>query len=445
MLIVWMATALANDPFEVEASVHTLDNGLTVVLSEDHNTDNIALHIHYGVGARDEHEGEYGCAHLFEHLMFEGSANVPTNAFDEWLTAAGGWNNAFTSEDETAYHETFPSGALDLALMLESDRMGFLEAGLDLENLQNQQKVVLQERAEGYAEPRGRNWDAIALIGWPEGHPYQHSVIGTIEDIEGFDLQRVIDFWKRSYRPRNAVLSLVGNFDTEAALERVEYWFSDVPDAGPAAERAEAVEIGTEVHGDYYITDRVEDRSLYRIWPAVPMGHADEPALDILSNVLSGGRGTRMDDALQFKKSIASGFGVFQSNSEIGGHFIMVAIADDLPLSKLDAKIDKELAKFAKKPPTEAELKRARKSVRAGMLNGLEGLEGRAEVLADCQRFKGDPNCSGADYARYEAVTADDVMRVFNKYLVDEKRITLSVVPEGDDGMLEGSVEVEIK
>ncbi|MCB9676990.1 MAG: insulinase family protein [Alphaproteobacteria bacterium] len=445
MLIAWTALALANDPFAVEASVHTLDNGLTVVLSEDHNTDNIALHLHYDVGARDEKPGEYGCAHLFEHLMFEGSANVPTNAFDEWLTAAGGWNNAFTSEDETAYHETFPSGALDLALMMESDRMGFLEAGLDLENLQNQQKVVLQERAEGYAEPRGRNWDALALVGWPKGHPYQHTVIGTVADIEGYTIDGVVDFWKRHYRPRGAVLALVGNFETAAALERVEHWFSDVPDPGPPEERAKAVPIGPEVRGDHYITDRVEDRTVYLVWPTVEGGHADEPALSLLASILSGGRGTRLDDALQYDHSVASGVGAFQSGSEVGGQFVIVAIADDMALPKLKAKVDKQLAKFGKLPPTSAELDRAKKSVRAGWLYEIEGLENRAEVLVDCQRLHGDPNCRAARYAEVEAVTSDDVMRVFREYLVPEKLVTLSVVPEGDTGMIAGAVEVEIR
>ncbi|MEZ4319435.1 MAG: pitrilysin family protein [Myxococcota bacterium] len=446
MLVALMALALAaDDPFHVEASVHTLPNGLTVILSEDHNTDNIALHLHYGVGARDEGPGEYGCAHLFEHLMFEGSANVPTNAFDEWLTAAGGWNNAFTSEDETAYHMTFPSGALDLALMMESDRMGFLEAGLDQENLENQQKVVLQERAEGYAEPRGRNWDAIALIGWPAGHPYQHTVIGTVADIEGYTIDGVVSFWKRHYRPRNAVLSLVGNFETKEALAQVEHWFSDIPDVGPPEARSEFTKVGPEIHGDHFISDRVEDRTVFLAWPTVPLGHPDEAALDVLANVLSGGRGTRLDDALQFDRSIASGVGVFQSSSEIGGHFIVLAIADGLTLPKLAAKVDKQLAKFAKSPPTAAEIERAQKAERSSYLYGLEGLEDRAEVLVDCQRMYGKTDCTRDTYARIEAVTADDVMRVYRTYLVPENRVTLSVVPVGDDGMIEGAVEVEIR
>jgi zinc protease len=450
-----LSTAFAADPFAVETSVHVLDNGLTVVLSEDHNTDNIALHLHYGVGGRDEKPGEFGCAHLFEHLMFEGSKNVPTNAFDEWLTAAGGWNNAFTSEDETAYHMAFPSGALDLALMIESDRMGFLDAGLDQANLSNQQKVVLQERAEGYDEPGGQSWDAMTLVSWPAGHGYQHSVIGTVADIEGFTLDAVVDFWRRYYRPRNATLALVGNFETEQALAAVQHWFGDVPDAGPAPERATAEKPmdpelekkgRTEIIPDHVLYDKVEDRTLYLAWPSVPRFHPDEAPLTILSNILSNGRGTRLDDALYFKKSVVSDLGAFQSSSEIGGQFLVVAVVDDLPLDKLRAKLDKELAKFAAMPPSDAELDRARKSVRAGVLQSLETIEGRAEGLVDCQRLKGKASCFADDYAPYAAVTAADVMRVYTTYLAPGKaRVSLSVVPEGDDGAISGAVSVEVK
>ena len=236
----WMiAAALAADGFETQASVHTLPNGLTVILEESHRTDTVALHLAFGVGSRDEREGEKGCAHLFEHLMFEGSANVPTDQFDAWLTQAGGANNAWTSEDTTAYHMTFPSGALDLALFLESDRLGFLDAGLVEENVSNQQLVVLQERNEGYANPNGRDWDAMSRLTWPADHPYNTPVIGTVADIEGFAIDKVRAFWERHYRTQNAVLSLVGNFEEAQALERVAFWFSDVPDKGPPEARVE--------------------------------------------------------------------------------------------------------------------------------------------------------------------------------------------------------------
>lgn len=441
MLVLLAGLAQAADPLAVEVTTHTLDNGLTVVLSEDHNTDTIVLHLHYGVGGRDEREREFGAAHLFEHLMFEGSANVPNNAFDTWLTSAGGWNNAFTSEDQTAYYMAFPSGALDVALMLESDRMGFLEAGIDEENLANQQKVVLQERAEGFGEPHGRDWDAVQVIGWPAGHGYQHSVIGTIADVEGFEVDAVVDFWKRHYRPRNAVLTLVGNFESDAALERVEHWFSDVPDPGPPEKRAEAADVELPV-ADHLLEDDVEDRTLVLLYPGVHEGHDDEAALEVLSSWLSGGRGTRLDDPLYFDKSVLTAVAAWSMVSDIGGRFVFYLQDDDQTLPKVLKRFDKELAKALKKPPTDAELSRAKQAARSSLLDAVESLTSRARVLTECQRLHGKASCLPDMAARIEAVTAEDLLRVAERYLVPEKRATLSVVPEGDDGAIEGAVEV---
>lgn len=438
----WFLHAALAAPVAIDHQVLELDNGLTVIFAEDDNTDTIALHLHYGVGARDERAGEYGCAHLFEHLMFEGSANVPGNTFDEWLAAAGGDNNAFTSGDETAYHMTFPSGALDLALMLESDRMGFLDAALDQQNLENQQKVVLQERAEGFDQPGGRTWDAMDLIVWPEGHPYQHMVIGTIADVNGFTLEGVRDFWKRHYRSRNGVMALVGNFDTQAAMERVKHWFADVPDAGEPEARAELVAIDpASIAGDYYLEDRVEDRQLYLWWPTVHQDHPDAYALDVLAEVLYGNQGTRISDALYYDKSVLNGLNGFSYTQELGGGFI-VSIETGMDLAKARKKHDKAFAKETKAPITQDEIDRAVGTLRAGVLDSIERLEGRAEVLVDCQRLEGDPDCVQARIDRYEAVTPADLQRVLSYF--QHPPVTLSVVPKGSDAQLPGAVLVEL-
>ncbi len=442
MLLFALTAALAG-PMDTNATVHTLDNGLTVILEEDRRTDVIALHLHYGVGARDERPGELGCAHLFEHLMFEGSANVPQDKFDEWLTAAGGSNNAFTSEDETAYHETFPSGAVAVALFLESDRLGFLRDGLTAANLENQQGVVLQERAEGYAEPHGRDWDALTRIAYPPEHPYHHPVIGTIEDVDGFELGAVQDFWQRHYRPQNAVMALVGNFDSDEMLPLIEHWFSDVPDPGPADARVTETPDLPIPSGDGFITEEVESRTLYASWRTVPLGHADEPAIDLLGYILSNGRGTRLDDALYYKKDLTYDAGAFSTMSELEGQFVMYA-ETDRPLDDILARAEKVIAKLQRKPPTQGDLERARRSMRSGRLDGLEYPADRAEVLADCMRLQGTPACVAPDWARYEAVTVDDVLRVAEQYIVPERRVTLSVLPEGDDGGISGAVEVEL-
>jgi zinc protease len=444
ILLTWAAgLAAAAEPFATTATVHTLDNGLVVILEEDHRTDLVALHLRYGVGSGDEAAREFGCAHLFEHLMFEGSQNVGPNKFDEWLTAAGGENNAWTSEDTTAYHMTYSSGASPLALFLESDRMGWLLAGVTAENLANQQLVVLQERAEGYAMPNGRDYDALTRLVWPEGHPYHHPVIGTVADVKGFQVDQVHGFWKLHYRPRNAVLAIVGNFETEAMLEQVKAWFGEVPDPGPAAARPPAVDLVPR-RADGMLEDAVQSRTLYLAWPTVPDGHADQPALDLLFQVLSGGRGTRLDDRLYYDSRIASSVGAWSEPRRISGMGVVYVEAPKTPLPKVAAVVEGTIAKIQAEPPTAAELDRARKGMRSWWLDSFEVPEDRASELANCQVTRGRPDCLPAEWARYEAVTPQDLSRVARTYLVPERRISLSVVPKGDDGALPGAQLVEV-
>jgi zinc protease len=425
--------ALAAPP-TTSAEVHHLDNGLTVVIEEDHRSDQIALMIAYQVGARDERAGERGCAHLFEHLMFEGSANVGNNKFDEWLTAGGGSNNAWTSDDGTVYHMVFPAGALDLALFLESDRLGFLEAGLDQTNLSNQSEVVLQERYQGYAEPHGRDYDALTTMLYGPGHPYHVPVIGTVADVQGFQVGAVVDFWKRHYRPRNAILTIVGHVDSDVALERIRHWFSDIPDRGPAEPR-EPVWAGGHGAGTGVVYDQVEDRSLAVAWPTVPAAHADAAALEVLSWVLSGGAGTRLDDAMYLESRVATSASAWTSMSEIDGMFVIDAASDRSSIPKLLKAIDAVLADFTANPTTAGELKRAVKVTSSSLEESLEDPESRAWLLTQCLMQRGDPNCLPGELARYAAVTSADLARVASTYLVPEARVVLATVPEGDRSM----------
>lgn len=442
--VVLAAVALAADPApETHATVTHLPNGLTVILEPQDRTGQVALDVKYRVGSRDERDGEHGCAHLFEHLMFEGSKSVPNNAFDVWLTAAGGENNAYTSEDETVYTMTFPSNALEMALFLESDRMGFLDAGLDQANLDNQQSVVLQERATGYAAPRGREDDALSRLMWPTTHPYHVPVIGTVADVSGFKLDQVRDFWGRHYLPRNATLVLVGNFDPATALERVTHWFSDVPDRGEAEARpTEAVPADVVANGK--LEDDVEDRTVHLAWPTVPRGHADEAALDVLSWVLDGGRGTRIDDAIYYKHALANDWMVGHWTRDLVGEFQVTATSDSVPLATLSKVLLREIGRVAKKAPSSAELERARHAVWSYQEDALEAPASRAAVLLACWDRYGDPNCVTREKARYDAVTADDIRRVAATYLVPSRLTTLSVVPNGDDGALPGAAPVEL-
>lgn len=448
MYAVLLAAALAADPLTMDAgpqgtSVHKLANGLTVILQEDHRTDTVALHIRYGVGSHDEKAGEHGCAHLFEHLMFEGSAHVGMNKFDEWLTAAGGENNAFTSDDQTAYHMTFPSGAADLALFLDSDRLGWLLDGVTQENLDNQRLVVLQERAEGYESPNGRDWDALQTLMYDASNPYHVPVIGTVADINGFQVPGVQSFFKAHYRPNNAILVLVGNFETTDMLARVDKWFGAIENTGATATRPEWQD-RTVTKKDGYLEDAVEQRTVYLAWPTVPIGHKDAPALELLGYVLSGGRGTRLDDALYYDKNIATDEGAFPYAMDAEGMFIVYGTAPKKPLWKIADLAQTIVSDVGLNPPTAAELDRAKRQLKGDLLAPLERLENRAEWMADCQVYDGRPDCLAERWKRYEAVTSQDVARVAATYLFIERRTSLSVVPRGDDGMLPGATLVEL-
>jgi predicted Zn-dependent peptidase len=425
--VLWILalTALAaDDPFAVDAIVHTLPNGMRVVVEEGHRTDTVALHLHVDVGSRDERDDERGVAHLFEHLMFEGSANVPNNAYDQWLTAAGGENNAFTSEDETAYHSTFPSGALDLSLFLESDRLAFLQAGLDTANLKNQQDVVLREREQGYSGANGRDMDAISRVAFAPGHPYHVPVIGTVDAVRGFDLEGVKDFHSRWYRPSNVVLGVVGNFDKDQALQRVQHWFSDVPDVGPASDRAVAGgDFGEHQHGNSAVLiDNVESWTVYVVWPGVPAGHVDEPSLFLASMVLSGGRGTRLD-TLQFNKSVVEETSVEHWAGEIDGLFIASGTVGRPRSQWMAHRIERVARRLSVEGPSEAELARAKAATRAMLLGQLVRPEGRAEVLVDCVRLYDNVDCTRTEWARVEAVTAEQVRDAMARLLQDEPSV----------------------
>ena len=446
MIWLWMILALcswaADDLVRSDAQVFSLDNGMTVVLEENHRTDQIALFLHYGVGSRDELDGERGLAHLFEHLMFEGSKNVPGTAFDEWLTSAGGQNNAYTSSDETAYHETFPSGALDLVLFLESDRLGYLESGLTQENLTNQQQIVLQERARGYGEPNGRDWDALNRLMYPVGHPYHVPVIGTISDIEGVSLDTVKSFFKKHYRPQGAILALVGRFDTKEALEKIKYWFKDVE--GTPRETKRVMTYASEPAGrrGWMQDPQVDDSTLYMGWRTVPLGHPDELPLEIAAWVLSGGRGTRLDDKLYYKSNLAVDDGVYAWSSELDGTFLMYVTVDGTPLHKVEKKAAKVLYSLLKKPPTLDELQRAKRSIRNRWMGELERPDRRVGVLVECQRVMGKPDCLHEQLEKLEAVSADDVLGAVSRWLGPEGLYVLSVVPS--DVEIEGVEKVEL-
>lgn len=447
MLLLLSALALAGPlpdaatPFANDAVVVTLPSGMRVVLEEQHRTDNVALHLYVGVGSRDEGDGEHGAAHLFEHLMFEGSAHVPGNAYDSLLTAAGGENNAYTTVDETVYHSVFPAGALELALFLESDRLGFLVEGLTDEGLANQIDVVSRERAQGYAAPHGRDYDALYQLVYPAGHPYHIATIGTIADVEGFTTAGVSAFHERHYRLDNVILGLVGHFDADAVADRVRHWFSDVPKRiavprveGPVAPRVEPV------HG--YLEDNVDDVTVHLAWRGVPVGHDDEAALAVASFVLSDGRGTRLDE-LYFGRRDITDTNVRSWSGDIDGMFVASVSGDGKSPEWLARRVQRVVDGLVRKPPTADEVDRAKKRIRGLLLDQLDRPQDRVESMVDCVRWHGEPGCNLSEWERVRAVTGDDVVDAVQR-LLEHPGVTLSVVPFGWRELPEGARPVEL-
>jgi predicted Zn-dependent peptidase len=328
---------------------------------------------------------------------------------------------------------------------LESDRLGFLDSGLNEENVLNQQSVVLQERATGYASPHGRDWDALFKLAFPENHPYHHPVIGTVADIEAFETTKVQTFWSKHYRPSNATLALVGNFNSEEALEQITHWFSDVPDRGPVGSRPVSPDQRDWPHLHGYIEDAVEDRTAALAYRAPALLADDEPALEVLSYVLSNGQGTRLDDPLYYNSNITNQIGTYYFAGDLEGLFVIFASTNTKPLKVVAKHVDKQLGLLLKNPPTQSEVDRAQKAIRSSILEQLESPPDRAGLLVDCHRKTNDPNCLSADWARYDDVTPEDVLRVAEQYLINAERTTLSVVPKGDkDSALPEAVNVEL-
>jgi zinc protease len=424
----------------------TLDNGLRVVILPDHDTPLVALHLQLNVGGADDPDDRPGVAHLFEHLMFGGSAHAPAGAFDRLLAAAGGDNNAWTDLDHTAYHLVVPRGALDLALFLESDRLGFLAGGLTTDELENQRKVVAGEYGIADDEPHGMDAEALAFAFYPEGHPYRRGVLGQMGRLAAASREELLAFHAAWYRPDNLTLALVGDVDPEAALARVAHWFGDIPrPTAPMPTRRSAPAVRIEGEQRRVYVDEIDDASLVIAWPTVPAGHPDEAPLDLLSSLLSSGPGSRLDDALYYDQRRVDSLSAWTENGRLGGRFHIELSQQEGPLGPSLRHLDAALDAVRRSPPTAAEVRRIQVRWAGGFLRQGTGLEERAELINRCLWLRGDPDCQGWHEARYAALTAQDIARVLDTYLHPKNRLLLSVVsPEERDFALAGSTAVEV-
>src|SRR5439155_6621901 len=367
------ATSTAASKIEVKYTQFTLPNGLRIILHEDHSVPLVTVNTWYHVGSARELPGRTGFAHLFEHLMFMGSGHVKPGEFDEWLEAAGGDNNGSTENDRTNYWINVPSNALELALFLESDRMGYLLDTMTPKTVDAQRDVVKNERRQNVENrPYGQAGVLLTEMLYPEGHPYHWPVIGYMPDLTAAGYDDVVGFFKKYYSPANASLVVAGDFESSNARKLVEKWFTDVK-PGP---RPEPMTIpGAALTGVQRktITDKVQLPRVYLAW-LTPRAYAPGDAtLDIVGDVLAGGKNSRLYKRLVYDMQIAQSVSAGQNSQALSSYFLVTATPrPGHTIEELQKVIDEEIAKLQSEPPREHELDRALNQIEASFYNRME-------------------------------------------------------------------------
>ena len=422
---------------KIQFEKYKLPNGLEVILHEDHSTPIVAVDTWYHVGSGDEQVGRTGFAHLFEHIMFMGSQNVPVGAFDQMLEAAGANNNGSTTEDRTNYYETLPSNALQLALWLDADRMGFLLPTMDLPKVNLQRDVVKNERRQRVDnQPYGRADEIILAALYPKTHPYSWPVIGSMADLSAASLADVQNFFRTYYAPNNATLAIAGDFDPATVKKMVEQYFGSIP-RGPQVKRRTTVPAVVIPRDTFLVLeDKVQLPRLFYTWHSVKGFSKDDAALDILAQVLAGDKNSRLYKKLVYELQTAQSVSAFQDGSRLDGKFqIDVTPKPGQKVSDIDRVVQAQIDSVISNGITPRELQRAQNTYKASFLNRLASVLGKAEVLNSYNYFVGNPDFVQQDAARYERVTAADVQRVAKTYL-GRPKIILTVVPEGKKEMM---------
>ena len=411
-----------------------LANGLEVLLHEDHRTPIVAVNIFYHVGSKDDPPGKNGFAHLFEHLMFNGSRNVPPGMFEKYLARAGmSASNGTTNTDRSAYYETLPASELPLALWLESDRMGFLLDRFDQASFEREREVVKNERRQKYENVPYGLVIPVAIRGtlYPAGHPYHFPAMGTPEQLDTATLDDVRAFFKRYYVPNNATLVIAGDVEKGRARQLVETYFGRVPrGADPGISRTPVPaslpgEIRLDVEAD------VELSKLYVVWPSVPRCAPGDLELDMLSSVLSRGKSSRLHKRLVYDLQIAQDVSADEDGALLAGVFyIAVHLKKDQSPEVALKEIDAELAWVKATAPTAQEMDRVRAGMVPSALFGIESETTRAALLNNNNEWAGDPGYFGKHLGRIEGMKPSDLQAAAKTFLPSERRIVAVVTPK---------------
>ncbi|MBI3981900.1 MAG: insulinase family protein [Gemmatimonadetes bacterium] len=399
-----------------------LDNGLTLIVHEDHKAPIVAVNVWYHVGSKNEKPGKTGFAHLFEHLMFNGSEHF-NDDYVEPLERMGATDlNGTTSEDRTNYFQNVPTPALDAVLWMESDRMGHLLGAIDQARLDEQRGVVQNEKRQGEDQPYGKAFNVIVDNTYPKGHPYSWSVIGSMEDLNAASLDDVKEWFQTYYGAANAVVVIAGDIDAQTAKQKVERYFGHIPSGPPIAklEQWTARRSGTQ---RAVMQDRVPQARLYKVWNVPAWSTAESDYLDLITDLLAVGKTSRLYKRLVYDDQIATDVVAFIDAREIGGQILVWATArPGGSLAAVERAMDEELARFLRDGPTPQELQRVKTQFRANFLRGIErigGFGGKSDVLAQGEVYAGRPDHYKTRLERVAAMTAADIQRTANAWLAD--------------------------
>ena len=419
--------------YRVEYEKFVLENGLNVILHEDNNLPLTAVNVWYHVGSKNEELGKTGFAHLFEHMMFEGSKNHRHDYFDP-LQKVGASINGSTTSDRTNYWENIPSNSLELALWLESDRMGFLLEAIDQKRFDTEREIVKNERRQSYENrPYGQAQLELQPLVFPSPHPYSWPVIGSQTDLNAASLEDVKSFYRKFYSPSNASIAIAGKYDKNQTLDLINNYFGNLKPGQPI-KRLHKVGSGIQTEVNLELFDSVQLPKLYLVWPSHPMFHRYEAPLDILASILGEGKSSRLHKLLVREKQIARSVRIYNYGQELAGEFCIEIIANnpDDDLEDLKSIIEAEIEKVITSTPNEQEIERAKNKIKSDHISQLEhigGFGGRADQLNHYNIFTNDPNTINTDLQRYTSVTPQDIQKA-TKSTIGNNRVVMKVLPK---------------
>jgi zinc protease len=412
----------AQNDIEISFTKFILKNGLTLIVHEDHKAPIVAVNVWYHVGSKNEKPGRTGFAHLFEHLMFNGSEHFNSDYFKVLERVGATDLNGTTNNDRTNYFQNVPTSAVDVALWMESDRMGYLLGAIDQARMDEQRGVVQNEKRQGENEPYGLTDELITKATYPEGHPYSWTVIGSMEDLSAASLQDVQEWFKTYYGAANAVLVVAGDIDPQTAKAKVEKYFGDIPSGPPVAKFKSwpAKRSGTQRQ---YMQDRVPQARIFKVWNVAEWGSSDATYLNLVSDILASGKTSRLYNRLVYKDQIATRVSAYLDDKEIAGQFYLDATAKaGIELMQIEKALDEELALFLEKGPTQKELDRVKTQYVAGFIRGVErigGFGGKSDILASNEVYGGDPAFYKTIFKTVKEATVEQLWKAAKTWLSD--------------------------